>query len=104
MLAGVTSHEPVAVAAIPCRFAGEVPELDVAVLFYGTPLDEATTYKFKASVLHFYGENNVRLASSVQVTIAGMEERSGKFMRLCFDTLTETAPQLRIHGRKPSHF
>ena len=41
---GVSQHESVAVAAIPCRFAGEVPELDVAVLFYGTPLDEATTY------------------------------------------------------------
>jgi hypothetical protein len=38
----------------------------------------------KPRLLRFYGENNVRLASSVQVTIAAMEERVGKVYEVVF--------------------
>ena len=56
------------------RFAGEVPELNAAVVFYGTPPDEATMTKIKAPVLGFYGENDARVTSTVQPTIAAMEK------------------------------
>ncbi len=59
------------------RFAGEVPDLNAAVVFYGTPPDEATMSQIKAPVLGFYGENDARVTSTVQATITAME-RLGK--------------------------
>jgi len=59
------------------RFAGEVPDLNAAVVFYGTPPDEAIMAQIKAPVLGFYGENDARVTSTVQPTITAME-RLGK--------------------------
>jgi len=56
------------------RFAGEVPELNAAVVFYGTPPDDATMSQIKAPVLGFYGENDARVTSTVQPTIGAMEK------------------------------
>jgi carboxymethylenebutenolidase len=59
-------------------FAGEVPELSAAVVFYGTPPAEEIMARIKAPVLGFYGENDARVTSTVEPTIAAMK-RLGKF-------------------------
>lgn len=59
------------------RFAGEVPELNAAVVFYGTPPSEEIMAKINAPVLGFYGENDARVTSTVEPTIAAMK-RLGK--------------------------
>jgi carboxymethylenebutenolidase len=56
------------------RFAGEVPELNAAVVYYGTPPDDAMMAKIKAPVLGFYGENDARVTSTVAPTITKMEK------------------------------
>lgn len=56
------------------RFAGEVPDLNAAVVFYGTPPDEAIMSRIKAPVLGFYGENDARVTSTVPATITAMEK------------------------------
>ena len=59
------------------RFAGEVPELDAAVSYYGaTPSDEIIT-KIKAPVLAFYGDDDARVTMAAQPTKATMQ-RLGK--------------------------
>lgn len=60
------------------RFAGEVPELNAAVVFYGVSPDEATMAKIKGPVLGLYGENDARITSTVEATTATMK-RLGKF-------------------------
>jgi len=59
------------------QFAGEVPELSAAVVFYGTPPSEEIMARIKAPVLGFYGENDARVTSTVEPTIAAMK-RLGK--------------------------
>jgi carboxymethylenebutenolidase len=56
------------------RFAGEVPELKGAVVFYGGAPDEATMAKINAPVIGFYGDNDVRLTASVEPTTATMKK------------------------------
>lgn len=59
------------------RFAGEVPELNAAVVFYGTPPSEEIMARIKAPVLGFYGENDARVTAAVEPAIAAMK-RLGK--------------------------
>jgi carboxymethylenebutenolidase len=59
------------------RFAGEVPELNAAVVFYGTPPSEEIMARIKAPVLGFYGENDARVTATVEPAIAAMK-RLGK--------------------------
>jgi carboxymethylenebutenolidase len=54
------------------RFAGEVPELNGAVVFYGGPPDDAVMEKIHSPVIGFYGENDVRVTAAVQPTAAKM--------------------------------
>jgi carboxymethylenebutenolidase len=56
------------------RFAGEVPELNAAVVYYGTPPTPEVMAKIKAPVLGFYGENDARVTSTVAPTITAMEK------------------------------
>jgi len=56
------------------RFAGEVPELNAAVVYYGTPPTPEVMAKIKAPVLGFYGENDARVTSTVAPTIEAMEK------------------------------
>lgn len=56
------------------RFAAEVPELRAAVVYYGTPPTEAEMARIKAPVLGFYGENDARVTSTVEPTIAAMKK------------------------------
>jgi len=59
------------------RFAGEVPELNAAVVFYGTMPTEDLVKQIKAPVLGFYGENDARVTATVEPTIELMK-RLGK--------------------------
>jgi len=54
------------------RFAGEVPELNGAVVFYGGPPDDAVMEKILSPVIGFYGENDVRVTAAVEPTAAKM--------------------------------
>ncbi len=61
------------------RFAGEVPEVNAAVVFYGTQPDEATMAKIKAPVLGFYGEDDARVTSTVEPAAAAMKKLEKSF-------------------------
>jgi len=56
------------------RFAGEVPDVNASVVYYGTPPEDAVMARIKAPVLGFYGENDARVTSTVEPTIAKMEK------------------------------
>jgi carboxymethylenebutenolidase len=56
------------------RFAADVPELNAAVVFYGTPPTEDLAAKINAPVLGFYGENDARVTATVEPTIALMKK------------------------------
>jgi carboxymethylenebutenolidase len=59
------------------RFAAEVPDLNAAVVFYGTPPTEELVKNIKAPVLGFYGENDARVTATVSATTE-MMKRLGK--------------------------
>ena len=56
------------------RFAGDVPELNAAVVYYGGAPDETTMAKINAPVLGFYGDNDVRVTASVEPATAAMKK------------------------------
>lgn len=56
------------------RFAGDVPELNAAVVFYGTPPDEATMARINAPVLGLYGENDARVVATIEPATAAMKK------------------------------
>jgi carboxymethylenebutenolidase len=56
------------------RFAGEVPEINGAVVFYGGPPDDGVMEKIRAPVIGFYGENDVRVTAAVEPTSAKMRK------------------------------
>jgi carboxymethylenebutenolidase len=56
------------------RFAGEVPEIDATVVFYGTQPSAEIMAKIKAPVLGFYGEDDARVTSTVEPTVAAMKQ------------------------------
>jgi len=55
------------------RFAGEVPEINAAVVFYGTQPSDEIMSKIKAPVLGFYGEDDARVTSTVDPTVSAMK-------------------------------
>jgi carboxymethylenebutenolidase len=55
------------------RFAGEVPDLNAAVVFYGGPPSEDVVRRINAPVLGLYGENDARVTATVAPTTALME-------------------------------
>lgn len=50
------------------RFAAEIPELNAAVVFYGTAPAEDLVKNINAPVLGFYGENDARVTATVPIT------------------------------------
>jgi len=61
------------------RFAGEVPDLNAAVVFYGATPSKELMAKIKAPVLAFYGEDDARVTAANQPTIAAMKELGKSF-------------------------
>jgi carboxymethylenebutenolidase len=60
------------------RFAAGVPDLDAAVVFYGTPDNQEMLAKIKAPVMAFYGDDDARVTSTMAPTQATMK-RDGKW-------------------------
>jgi carboxymethylenebutenolidase len=61
------------------RFAGEVPELNAAVSFYGGTPSEEIMAKIKAPVLAFYGEDDARVTAAAEPTKASMQKFGKSF-------------------------
>jgi len=53
-------------------FATEVPEVNAAVVYYGTAPDQAALARIKAPVIGFYGEDDARITATVDATAATM--------------------------------
>ncbi|MEQ1884489.1 MAG: dienelactone hydrolase family protein [Bryobacteraceae bacterium] len=56
------------------RFAALNPEVNGAVVYYGTPPTDAEMANIKAPVIGFYGENDARVTSTVAPTTEKMEK------------------------------
>ena len=61
------------------RFAGEVPEINAAVVFYGTQPSADIMAKIKAPVLGFYGEDDARVTSTVEPTVSAMKQQGKSY-------------------------
>jgi len=61
------------------EFAGDVPEINAAVSFYGGTPSEAVMAKIKAPVLAFYGENDERVTAGAQPAADKMKELGKSF-------------------------
>jgi carboxymethylenebutenolidase len=61
------------------RFAGEVPEINAAVVFYGTQPTDDIMAKIKAPVLGFYGEDDARVTSTVEPTVSAMKQHGKSY-------------------------
>lgn len=61
------------------RFAGEVPEVNAAVVYYGTPPDEAIMARIKAPVLAFYGDDDARVTATLEPASANMKKLGKSF-------------------------
>ena len=56
------------------RFAGEVPEINGAVVFYGGPPSEQIMARIKVPVLGFFGEDDARVTAAVAPATAAMQK------------------------------
>lgn len=56
------------------RFAGEVPDVGAAVVFYGRPPNEATIARIKAPVLGLYASEDTAVTATVPATTAAMKK------------------------------
>ena len=61
------------------RFASEIPELNAAVVFYGTPANREMLAKIKAPVLAFYGDDDARVTATMAPTEAAMKAAGKSF-------------------------
>lgn len=61
------------------RFASEVPDLNAAVSFYGTPANQEMLAKIKAPVLAFYGDDDARVTATMAPTEAAMKAAGKSF-------------------------
>jgi carboxymethylenebutenolidase len=61
------------------RFAGEVPEINAAVVFYGTQPGADIMAKIKAPVLGFYGEDDARVTGTVESTVSAMKQQGKSY-------------------------
>lgn len=84
------------------RFAGEVPQLNAAVVFYGPPPDEATMAKINAPVLGLYGENDARITSTVQATAATMKRLGKSFEPHVYPKATHSFVLFQDIGGNPA--
>jgi len=55
-------------------FAGEVPDLNAAVVFYGVAPNETTMAKINAPILGLYGQIDARIVETVEPTAAAMKK------------------------------
>lgn len=84
------------------RFAGEVPELNGAVVFYGGPPDEATMAKINAPVLGLYGEIDARIVSTIPATEATMKKLGKTFEPHVYKGATHSFVLFQDIGTNPA--
>lgn len=60
-------------------FATEVPDLNAAVVFYGTAPNAEALAKIKAPVMGFFGEDDARITATVEPTSAEMKRLGKRF-------------------------
>jgi carboxymethylenebutenolidase len=61
------------------RFAGEVPEINAAVVYYGGNPSEEVMAKIKAPVLAFYGEEDARVTAGAEPAANAMKKLGKSF-------------------------
>ena len=61
------------------RFASEIPDLNAAVVFYGTPANQERLAKIKAPMLAFYGDDDARVTATMAPTEAAMKAAGKPF-------------------------
>jgi carboxymethylenebutenolidase len=61
------------------EFAGDVPEINAAVVFYGGAPREAVMAKIKAPVIGFYGENDERVTATAAPAAEKMKAQGKSF-------------------------
>ena len=69
-------------------FAGEVPDLNAAVVFYGAGPNEATMAKINAPVLGLYGQIDARIVETVEPTVAAMKKLGKTYERHIYKDAT----------------
>jgi carboxymethylenebutenolidase len=84
------------------RFAGEVPELNGAVVFYGGPPDDAVMEKIRSPVIGFYGENDVRVTAAVEPTAAKMRTLGKTYEPHVYSKTTHSFVLFQEVGGNPS--
>jgi carboxymethylenebutenolidase len=72
------------------RFAGEVPELNAAAVFYGTPPSEDLVRKINAPVVGFYGENDARVTATVAPTTELMKKLDKRYESHIYPKVTHS--------------
>jgi carboxymethylenebutenolidase len=84
------------------RFAGEVPGLNAAVVFYGAAPDEAVMARINAPVLGLYGENDARITSTVEATAAAMTRLGKRFEPHVYAKATHSFALFQDIGGNPA--
>ena len=84
------------------RFAGEVPELNGAVVFYGGPPDDSIMQKIQAPVLGFYGENDARVTAAVEPTMAKMKSMGKSYEPHIYPKTTHSFVLFQEVGGNPA--
>ena len=73
---------------IVLHFAGEVPELNAAAVFYGAGPNEATIAKINAAVIGFYGQIDARIVETVEPTVTAMKKLGKTYERHIYKDAT----------------
>ena len=81
------------------RFAADVPEINAAVVFYGTAPDEAALARIKAPVIGFYGEDDARVTMTVEPTAAAMKKLGKSFESHIYPGATHSFLLYQVEGR-----
>jgi carboxymethylenebutenolidase len=61
------------------RFAAQIPELNAAVVFYGSPANQEMLANIKAPVLAFYGDDDARVTATMPPVEASMKKYGKSF-------------------------
>jgi carboxymethylenebutenolidase len=81
------------------RFAAEAPDLNAAVVFYGTAPDESVLAKVKTPVAGFYGEDDPRVLASVGTAEAAMKRLGKTYEVHVYPGATQAFMRSTVEGR-----
>ncbi len=81
------------------RFAGEAPEVNAAVVFYGGSPDESIMAKINAPVLGLYGEDDGRITEGVKPTAETMKRLGKQFEYRIYPGATHAFLLYQAEGR-----